>query len=235
MSVPSLSELLIAKAARPQPPRLRLSLAGLACVRELFYRATGAEAEPTKPEGLLKMALGTGLDALLLSGEAGGWRFQVPVTVTLGGLSVQGTADAVWFDENGEPAHVADLKTVGSTTWAKVQKEPKQEHRAQCQLYAYGLGAATWSVCYVNADTGERLEHFGQTDAFTARRDFGAFEEAAYWMGRGEPPPRPYEDIEEEDGTVKVARDRFPCAWCAYKATCWPGRSKEDEQPVQAA
>lgn len=230
MSAPSLRDWILRSIDRPQTPRLRISQAGRACEREVYYSATGAEAEPDKPESRVKMAIGSAFDAYALANPNCQWNFQVPVTVALGATTISGTADAVFYG-NREPLHVADLKTVGNKTWAKVQKAPKQEHRAQVQLYAYGLGAPTFSVCYVNADTGEIIEHYGTVDEYEARKDFGMFEEVSYWLSKGEPPPRPYADFENEDGTEKIAKDSFPCAWCKFRTTCW----QSEEEAINVA
>jgi hypothetical protein len=225
----SLKELVLRSIERPQRPRLRISQAGRPCARELWYVLTSAPAAPTKPEALVKMALGSALDEYALK-PMPGLGVHRGVSITMGELTIDGTDDVEFYeldDPDGKPWMVSDLKCVGIKTWAKIQQGPKQEHRAQVNLYAYGRGAKRWSVCYVNVDTGDIHEHFGDMDEFAARRDFGLFEEVNYWLKRGEPPPRPYEDIEEEDGTVKLARTQYPCNWCAYKATCWPAQEKE--------
>lgn len=233
--MPSLRDFVLQRVDRKQAPRLRMSQAGSSCVREVYYAATGAPSAPTKHEGLVKMAIGSGFDALALQSH-GSVACQVDVRIVMGGVEVWGHADAVFHDEHGDPLHVADLKTVGLSTWEKIQKAPKQEHVAQVNLYAYGLGAPTWSVLYVNASTGEMLEHFGELDEFAARKTFGQFEEAFYWMQKGKAPPRPYEDIEEDDGTVKLAREAFPCRFCPYLSTCWRAEDTDEcKQPVSAA
>lgn len=251
---PSLKAFILASINRPQAPRLRISQAGADCTRRVFYEATGAAADvPTDPDdvadaerGEVKMAIGTAFDAYALAGaplEVQEEFRAVPqkaVEITFGSVTVRGMSDMLFISADGK--HVVDLKTVGMGkidretgewkrgTWEKVQKEPKQEHAAQTNLYAYGLGAETWSVCYVNANTGEILEHAPRpTDAFEARKDFGLFEEVAYWIGRGEAPPRPFEDHEDEEtGVVKVAADSFPCAWCDFRSTCWPGTTGKE-------
>ena len=114
-----------------------------------------------------------------------------------------------------------DLKVVGDETWNRIQAKPKDEHQSQVNLYAWGLGSPRWSVCYVHAASGETKEHFGDTDEFAAKKDFGAFEEVAYWVKKGVPPPRPYEDAEDDDGTVKLARDQYPCRFCPHRTCCW--------------
>lgn len=257
MSAPSLRAFLIRSIDRKQAPRLRISQAGSDCARRVYFQATGQTPDaPTSDEeradherGLVKMAIGSALDAYALQSAPPELvkEFEIvpqsPVEITFGRLTVRGSADALFLHRSGK--HVVDLKVVGmgrmvegewkAGTWEKVQKEPKQEHAAQTNLYAYGLGADTWGVLYVNANTGETLEHGPfPMDGFAARKDFGLYEEVAYWIGKGTPPPRPFEDLEEEDGTVKVAKDSFPCAWCAFKATCWSEERKDDE-PVQEA
>lgn len=243
MSVPSLKAFILRSIDRPQPPRLRISQAGSDCVRRTYYEATGAECEQDAPEAKLRMALGSAFDAYALAGAPPDLleEFQMipqqAVEITFGKLTVRGSSDSVFLHPAGR--HVVDLKVVGAGTWAKVQKAPKQEHAAQTNLYAFGLGADTWSVCYVNRETLEILEHEPRPmDAFAARKDFGLYEEAAYWIGKGTPPPRPYDDIEEDDGTVKVAKDGWPCRYCAFRATCWPVATDErtnDDESLQEA
>lgn len=236
-----------------QYPRLRLSQAGMSCVREVYYRATGAPCEPTDRKGLTKMAIGTAFDAWalpsqryvgFLDGKHVMFHSQVRVELRAGEVTVSGKTDGVFYEveQNGEwftlrPILDSDLKVVGISTWEKVKEAPKQEHAAQVNQYAYAIGSPMRSVLYVNASTGEYLEHFDCTDEFAARKDFGLYEEAFYWMKRGTPPPRPYEDIEEDEGT-KLARDAFPCRFCAYRPTCWgvkAERMSDDDEPVQAA
>jgi len=231
---------------RRQSPRLRMSQAGSNCVRQTYYEATGAEREPDTEEGAVKMALGTAFDEYSLQNAPQALHeeeltlTQKTVTIKAGDLTLTGHADLVFVGKKG-PVHVGDLKVVGEKTWEKVQERPKQEHQAQVNLYAFGLGCSTWSVCYVRAGTGEILEHYGATDDFAARRDLGMFEEAAYWIGKGVPPPRPYEDFEEEDGTVKRARDSFPCGWCKFNDHCWgardasPRKGENHGKPVPGA
>lgn len=223
MSKPSLRELFVTqlRSQLQQRARLRISQAGMQCVREVYYSATGVVGEPPKLENLIAMTIGTAVDAMILKGDVKDWKFQVPVSITLGSITVEGTSDAVHYNADA-PDHVSDLKVVGTKTWQEIQERPKQEHFSQVNLYAYGLGVTSWSVLYLNRDTRELKEHHHNTDEFEARADFGLFEEVFYWMKRGEPPPHPYSDRDNEDGTVTAARDRFPCAWCSYKATCWP-------------
>jgi CRISPR/Cas system-associated exonuclease Cas4 (RecB family) len=235
-------------SSRRQAPRLRLSQTGMTCAREVYYRATGAPCEPTRDEGTTKMAIGSAFDAYSLPaqkylGDGVMFHSQVRCEIRVGDVSVWGSADAVFYkvEAAGDwftmtPLLVSDLKTVSTSTWERTENEPKQEHRAQVNIYAAAIGAPRCSVLYVHTDSGASREHFRDTDLFAARRDFGLFEEVTYWMKRGEPPPRPYDDIEEEDGTVKLARNGFPCSFCAYRATCWPvaERTKSNES-VQAA
>lgn len=259
MSAPSLRDFLLARVQKQQRtakdgPRLYMSAAGSDCVRRVYYQATSTPTdEPTTDEeredlqrGLVKMALGTAMDQWALEGAppeqlaAHRVNVQPRIEMTLGDVTVAGRADIVFWDTSTNelvPTLVSDLKVVGESTWEKVQKRPKQEHEAQVNLYGWCTGAPRWSVCYVRASTGEILEHFGNTDAFAARKEFGLFEEVALWFRRGTPPPRPYEDIEEEDGTVKVAKDGFPCAWCDYRATCWAESNEKGttDEPVQEA
>lgn len=244
-TVTNLRDLLIASAKRQQPPRLRISQAGSDCVRRTYYEATGAPHAETDPEGLVKMALGSALDEWALQRAPaeiveGSWIMQLDVELEMGGLTVTGHPDAIHYGPGG-PDFVSDLKTVGDKTWAKIQKAPKQEHAAQVNLYAFAICAPRWSVCYVNASTGEIIEHFGDTDAFAARKDFGLFEEAAFWIARNLPPPRPYEDFaDDETGETKIAADSYPCAFCAFRATCWTEgiadeRKDENHVDVQEA
>lgn len=242
MSAETLRDFLLASIDRPQKPRLRISQAGSQCEREVYYAATGADSEPDTPESKVKMALGSALDAYALQQAPHDEVFvanvarQVPVDITMGDVTVRGSADAAFYsDETEPPVLVSDLKVVGESTWAKVQKAPKQEHQAQVQLYAFGLGSPRWSVLYVRAATGEMLEHSADTDEFAARRDFGLFETVAYYMAKGEPPPRPYADIEEDDGTTKIAADSYPCRYCRFLTTCWPGTiTRKEDSHVDA-
>jgi hypothetical protein len=214
---PSMRSFLL-DSLRRRPPRdgaLRLSMAGSRCARDLYYSASGAPADPCSDERLLKMALGSALDELALRHSPGA-ETHVPVTVTMGDVSVPGVADLVLHGKNG-PLLVADLKVVGDGTWSRTKNTPLPEHRAQVNLYAWALGSPRWSVCYVHASTGELREHFGKTDAFAARRDFGAFEEASYWLRAGTPPPRPYEDS-----------TGFPCRFCPHQNVCWQGDNDHD-------
>ncbi len=195
-------------------------MAGSSCARDLYYAATGAPDEEVSDERLMKMAIGAALDEMALR-KADGFRAVAhhPVEIRAGDLCVPGTADLVLFGADG-PVLVSDLKVVGEETWKRVQHQPRRDHRAQTNLYAWSLESPRWSVCYVRAGTGEILEHFGDTDEFEAKRDLGAFEEAAYWVRKGAPPPRPYAD---RDG--KRARDQFPCRLCSHRTTCWEGAS----------
>jgi hypothetical protein len=205
------------RGRRPEVPRLRISQAGDECLRRVYYQATGAPRAADDAIGLVKMGLGSAFDEWTLR-PAEGVRIQVPVTIVAGALTLTGKADAVF----GDPAElVADLKTVGNGTWARVQKRPADKHAAQVNLYAWGLGAPRNSICYVNADTGEILEHVRDTDGFAAEEDLGLFEMAHYYRASGREPVRPYMDITEDDGTVKIAKDRWPCRWCAYSEHCW--------------
>ena len=225
------------RQSRKDPPRFRVSQSGDECVRRMYYQATGAPREEDSVEGLAKMGLGTAMDEWVL--RAGdGVRIQVPVTINAGGFTLTGKSDVVF----GDPAElVSDLKCVGvgskkllqalsgeyvnrrwlGGTWAQTEHGPTEKHAAQVNMYAYGLGAPRWSVCYVNVDTGEIREHFGDTDEYKAEEDLGSFEEGNYHRIIGRPPPRPFTDIEEENGTIKIARKRFPCGWCAFNKTCW--------------
>lgn len=206
-------------------PRLRFSLAGRSCPREIVYYVTQASRAEDAPHARIKMALGSAFDAYTLRG-VGNVVAQMPARIEIGGVVLTGRADAV-FVEGGRPALVSDLKVVGDRTWADVEKEPKDEHRAQVNLYAYALDAPEWSVLYVHASTGEMREHFRELDVYQARRDLGLFEEAQYWLKRGEVPPRPFEDYEDDEtGKVDLARDRVPCRWCSYRAVCWGSEEK---------
>lgn len=233
MSQPSMRSFLIdnVRTRRQDEDRLRLSMAGGSCVRDLYYEATGAPAEEISDERLMKMAIGAALDEVALA-KTDGLRAVAhqPVEIRLGDLVVRGSADLVILGSLG-PILVSDLKVVGEGTWSRVKNKPKPEHRAQANLYAWGLSAPQWSVCYVLAGTGEIREHFGTTDAFEAKRDFGAFEEAAYWVRKSLLPPRPYEDFVEEDGTKKLARDQYPCRFCSHRTHCWKGESDEIAVP----
>lgn len=227
--MPTLAQFIEASIHRPQPPRLRISQTGSDCVRRVYYEATGAERAPDDLVSKLRMAFGSAFDSYVLAGAPADVleQFQmVPqsaVEITMGGLTIKGSSDAVFFSNDSK--HVVDLKVVGGGTWSKVQNAPKQEHAAQTNLYAYGHGADTWSVCYVNRETLQIREHDAQpTDTFKARKDFGLFEEAAYFIAKGEAPPRPYEDYDADDeNPAKVAADSFPCFYCPFRATCWPG------------
>jgi hypothetical protein len=208
-------------------PGLWFSAAGEECPRRVYYHMTSAERAEETLERKLVMAFGSAFDEYALR-AIDGMAVQMPVRLEVGPVTVTGRADAVFLDAEGKPEHVADLKLVGASTWAKVAKGPKKEHRAQVNLYAYALEAATWSVCYVLREAsgddaaGTIREYDGASDAFAARRDVGMFEEVAYWLAKGEAPPRPYADIEDDEtGRVTVARDAFPCGWCPYRSTCW--------------
>lgn len=256
MSLPSLKQFILRSIDRPQAPRLRFSQAGSDCSRRTYYEAVGQRRDDARDEadaarGAVKMAIGTAFDAYALADAAPELLAEyemVPqqaVTLTLGGVTIRGSSDAVFASRDGSV--VWDLKTVGmgrivdgewkAGTWEKVQREPKQEHSAQVNLYAYALGAAAWGVCYVNANTGE-IRELGpfQTDAFKARKDFGLFEEVAFFIAKGWPPPKPYDDIEDDDGNVRVAKDSFPCGYCAFNASCWSREGVLDaELPAHAA
>jgi hypothetical protein len=205
---------------RPAPTSLWFSSAGRSCPRELYYQATQAPREEAAPDARIKMALGSAFDAYALRG-VGNVVAQMPVRLEVGGVVLTGRADVV-FVEAARARLVSDLKVVGDRTWADTEEAPKDEHRAQVNLYAYALGAPEWSVCYVCAATGEIREHFGALDVYQARRDLGLFEDAAYWLKRGEPPPRPFEDYEDDEtGKVNLACNRVPCRRCSYRPTCW--------------
>lgn len=224
----SLKDLLAEAAARgaaSHSRRLSAALAGLRCPRDAWYRALGmtapdATATTTAAPDLLAQAFGAVLDRL---GEETDLDVLTHrnVEIEMGGVTVRGVADAVFVDASG-PALVSRLHVVtDDAIWAKAQAAPQDDHRAEANLLAFGLEAPRWSVCYVHAATGEVTEHLGTTDAFAARRDFGLFEEIAYWMRVGLPPPRPVEDFEKDDGAIKLARDHEPCKRCPNVSICW--------------
>ena len=217
---------------RKQHPRLRISQAGEECVRKMYYQATGAPRLEERGEGLVKMALGSAFDEFAMK-NGDGWRVQVPVTIRAGLLEFTGTADAVYGTEQ-----VSDLKVVGTSTFNRTcSYGPEPKHRAQVNMYAYGLNIPKWSVCYVHADTGAMREHFGEMDAFQAEEDLGDFELAHYYRSIGQTPPRPYADLIKEDKEGKpllvVARNERPCCWCDYQVHCWEKDTGETNAEVK--
>lgn len=226
MPLPSLEEWLSGKLREERAPGapFRISSAGDPCIRRLYYKAVGAPRKKDERRGLVKMALGTALDSLLLRSD-GMARCQVALEARYGQLRVPGHADWVW----GDNEHVADLKVVGLSTWEKTKKEPKKQHEAQVNLYADVLGAPTWSVLYVNAESGEMREHHRETDHWEALSSYGAFEEAAYYVAKRRPPARIAMDVMGEDGKVRRGRDSWECKYCPYQQTCWEGYVSEYE------
>lgn len=67
-----------------------------------------------------------------------------------GRVTMVGSADFYFPNRNG--GEVWDLKTASGESWAEVALagEPKPEHVAQVNWYAYHLGAARWYLLYLN-------------------------------------------------------------------------------------
>ncbi|HVO29211.1 MAG TPA: hypothetical protein VMV18_00670 [bacterium] len=203
-------------------PVLSSTLAGLRCARDAWYRVDG-QTTPPQAFPLLAKAydqviehLGHHSDLNVLTHRS--------IEIPIGFLEVEGVADAVFFDSEGT-ALVSRLHVLPDEQWKAGKAGALEEHRAEANLLAWGFEARRWSVCYIHANTGEIVEHSDATDAFTARRDLGLIEEVAYWMGAGVPPPRPFEDFEKDDGTIKLAVEHEPCRSCPSRAVCWPANA----------
>ena len=192
---------------------LKIEFAGLSCPRDVFYRSEGHTKAAAV--GIVDEAFSKALNEIAERSAVDVLTHR-SVKIGIGGVRANGSADAVFVDENG-PALACLFRIASDESWASLLASPHREHSAEANLIAYGLGAPKWSICYCQVSTGEMVEHFGATDPLRARRDFGLLQEVGYWIRVGIPPPRPF-----DDAPGRPARDVEPCLNCPSRATCWP-------------
>ena len=152
--------------------RLRPSMMGNPCDREIALAYEGYPQEPSKVEWMLKAEMGSWLhyqwQAELMTGYVLNGEEVKPLLVTpevkvrwSDGLIV-GSADGLLSDGS-----LLELKTVGTKMYATgmfreppvVEWEaPKWEHLVQVNAYMYGLGVGEASVVYIDRDTNDFTE-----------------------------------------------------------------------------
>jgi hypothetical protein len=89
-------------------------------------------------------------------------------------MSVHGTASLVWTGADGTEL-VANVYVIGADERADVREKPKAVHEIEANLVAYALGSPRWPICYVDASTGELIEHFGSSDPLGAEADLDTY------------------------------------------------------------